>query len=216
MKNEKKRKIEAVLFDLDGVIINSFESWFQAFNRMLKAYRREEVSRAEFRVRCWGPDLDHILENFLGKSNQKDSFSLVNFKRKVLDEQLNLINLVELSPGAREVLSRLRGECKLKVGLVTNTPKKNVQGIFEQFGLFEYFDAVVTGDEVARGKPDAEMVLEACKRLGVKPENSVLVGDTESDFQAGKSAGCAVVVGVGVESSCDLHIKNLNELFAYL
>ena len=80
---------------------------------------------------------------------------------------------------------------------------------------------VITGDDVREGKPNAEMVIEACSRLKVKPENAILVGDTESDFQAGKSAGCTVIgVGVGAKSGVntdieiDMHIANLNELLS--
>jgi phosphoglycolate phosphatase-like HAD superfamily hydrolase len=55
------RTIEAILFDLDGVLINSFESWYHAFNEMLRAYDKAEIGRAEFREKCWGPDLEHNL-----------------------------------------------------------------------------------------------------------------------------------------------------------
>jgi pyrophosphatase PpaX len=99
--------------------------------------------------------------------------------------------------------------------LVTNTPKKNVHRILEYFHLSNYFDVIVTGDDVKRGKPDAEIVLEACEKLKTKPENAILVGDTETDFMAGKSAGCSVI-GVGVKSAGDERIENLYELFAVL
>ncbi len=202
----KERKIEAILFDLDGVLINSFESWYQAFNAMLMAYRRKEMSRAEFTKKCWGPDLKHNL----------DAINLDEAAGKYcISEQLKLIELIELFPGAKEVLSRVREKYKLKVGLVTNTPKKNVHRILEHFHLSGYFDVIVTGDDVKNGKPDAEMVIEACERLKTKPENVILVGDTESDFMAGKSAGCAVI-GVGAKSAGDMHIENLYELLSIL
>ncbi|MCK4475142.1 MAG: HAD family hydrolase [Methanophagales archaeon] len=206
MKGKENKRIEAILFDLDGVIINSFESWYQAFNDMLRAYRKEEMSREEFTEKCWGPDLKHNL-------------TAINLDEEAgkycINEQLKLTALIELFPGAKEVLSRVREEYKLKVGLVTNTPKKNVHRILEHFHLSDYFDVIVTGDDVKSGKPDAEMVIEACEELKTKPENVILVGDTESDFMAGKSAGCAVI-GVGAKSAGDTQIKNLSELFAVL
>jgi len=203
--------IEAVLFDLDGVIINSFESWYQAFNAMLRRYGREEISREEFKVKCWGPDLKHNL----------DAWNLdEEAGHYCIDKQLELVGLIELFPDVKEVLNRIRHEYKYKVGLVTNTPKKNVARILEHFQLARLFDVVITGDDVHEGKPNAEMVIEACRRLKVKPENTILVGDTESDFQAGKSAGCTVI-GVGVNASgvntdidIDMHIANLNELLS--
>ncbi len=208
--------IEAVLFDLDGVIINSFESWYRAFNAMLKRYKREEISREDFKAKCWGPDLRHNLDAW----NLGEEAGLY-----CIGKQLELVELIELFPEAKEVLSRIKH--KFKVGLVTNTPKKNVAKILEHFQLADLFDVVITGDDVHEGKPNAEMVIEACRRLNVKPENAILVGDTESDFQAGKSAGCTVIgigtgVGAGVDTkSCvktdieiDMHVETLNELLS--
>jgi len=191
--------IEAVLFDLDGVIINSFESWYQAFNAMLRRYGRGEISREEFKVKCWGPDLKHNL----------DAWNLdEEAGHYCIDKQLELVELIELFPGVKEVLSRIRHEYKYKVGLVTNTPKKNVTRILEHFQLARLFDVVITGDDVHEGKPNAEMVIEACRRLKVKPENAILVGDTESDFQAGKSAGCTVIgVGIGADAKSGVNTE---------
>ncbi len=205
---KRNKKIEASLFDLDGVLINSFESWYHAFNTMLRAYRKQEMSRAEFTERCWGPDLKHNL----------DALNLDEEAGKYcINEQLKSIGFIELFPGVKEVLSRVREQYKLKVGLVTNTPRKNVYKILEHFQLFDYFDVIVTWDDVKNGKPDAEMVIEACEKLKTNPENVILVGDTESDFMAGKSAGCAVIC-VGMKSAGDKHkrIENLYELNSFL
>ncbi len=200
------RIIEAILFDLDGVLINSFESWYHAFNGMLRAYGKEEIGRAEFREKCWGPDLEHNLADLnLGEEAGK----------YCINEQLKLIGLIELFPGAKDVLSRVREEYKLKVGLVTNTPKENVRAIFEHFQLSNHFDVIVTGDDVKNGKPNAEMVIAACEKLTIKPENAILVGDTEIDFLAGKSAGCAVV-GVRAKPEGGERIDTLFELFPLL
>ncbi|HID20757.1 MAG TPA: HAD family hydrolase [Methanophagales archaeon] len=200
------RMIEAILFDLDGVLINSFESWYHAFNDMLSAYDKEEMDREDFRVTCWGPDLEHNLEA-LNLSEEAGKYCI--------NEQLKLIELIELFPGAKDVLSRAREEYKLKIGLVTNTPKKNVRRIFEYFHLSNYFDVVVTGDDVKNGKPDAEMVISACEQLNVNPENVIFVGDTEIDFQAGKSAGC-VVIGMRTKPTGGKRIEHLYELFSLI
>jgi len=112
-------------------------------------------------------------------------------------------------------LHRIKEEYKLKVGLVTNTPRANVNKIFEHFKLSNHFDVILTGNDVKRGKPDAEIVIKACERLNVKPEHAILVGDTETDYQAGKAAGC-FVVGVGAKSTGDVHTEKLDELFTIL
>jgi HAD superfamily hydrolase (TIGR01509 family) len=197
------RKPEAVLFDLDGVLINSFESWYQAFSKMLRAYGKEEISRATFEAKCWGPDLRHNLAALQLGEDAADY---------CVREQLKLVELIELFPDAEEVLHRTREDYKLKVGLVTNTPRENVNKILEHFQLSNHFDVILTGDDVKRGKPDAEIVITACERLNVKPGHTILVGDTKADFMAGKAAGCSVI-GVGANSAGDVHIEKLNELF---
>jgi HAD superfamily hydrolase (TIGR01509 family) len=202
--NEKKLK--AILFDLDGVLINSFESWYQAFSAMLRAYGKEETSREVFKELCWGPGLDHTLNTFdLSKEAG----------RYCVKEQMNLVGLIELFPGVQEVLSCVKSDYKLKTGLVTNTPRKNVHRTLGYFHLANHFDVIISGDDVKKGKPDAEMVFEACAQLNVKPEEVLLVGDTGVDFQAGKSAGCTVIA-VGTESAGDLHIENLYDLLPIL
>ena len=198
-----RSELEAVLFDLDGVLIDSFESWYQAFSRMLQAYNKPEISRETFRARCWGPDLRHNLSAL--QLGEEAAWFCVR-------EQQQLIGLVELIPHSEEVLRRTREAYQLKVGLVTNTPRANVNKILEHFHLTNQFDAVLTGDDVERGKPDAEIVLKTCERLAVNPEHAILVGDTRTDFQAGRAAGC-LVIGVGTGSAGDLHIEQLGELF---
>lgn len=199
-------KIAAILFDLDGVLINSLESWYQAFNRMLRAYGKKELSRDVFKANCWGPDLRHNLDVLqLGEDAAE----------YCVQEQRKLIALIELFPGAGEVLRRTKKKYKLKVGLVTNTPRESVNKILEHFYLSNHFDVILTGDEVKRGKPDPEIVIKACERLNVKPEHVILVGDTKADYQAGKAVGC-FVIGMGSKSAGDVHIEQLNELFMIL
>jgi len=201
-----ERKIEAILFDLDGVLINSFESWYQAFIRMLRAYGEKELSRETFEARCWGPDLRHNLGALQLGEDAADY---------CIREQIKLIALIELFPSAEEVVRRTREGYKLKVGLVTNTPRENVSKILKHFHLSNHFDVIVTGDDVKRGKPDPEMVIKACERLNVKPDHVILVGDTKADYLAGKAVGC-FIIGMGANSTGDLHIEKLSELFTIL
>jgi pyrophosphatase PpaX len=198
--------IEAILFDLDGVLIDSFESWYQAFTKMLRAFGKKQISRETFRARCWGPDLRHNLAALqLGE----------DAAWYVVHEQLKLVGLIELIPGAEEIVRRAREEYRLKIGLVTNTPRANVDEILDHFKLVNHFDAVLTGDDVRKGKPEPELITKACERLAVTPERAVLVGDTRTDFQAGRAAGC-LVIGVGANAAGDVHIERLEELVAVL
>lgn len=201
-----ERRIDAVLFDLDGVLINSFESWYRAFTAMLSAYGKEEISREVFRSKYWGRDLWH---NLAPLNLGEDAI------RYCESEQQNLIEFIRLFSDVKDVLHCIKGKYKLKVGLVTNTPRENVNKIFEHFRLWGGFDVILTRNDVKKGKPDAEMVIKACEQLNVKPEYAVLVGDTTADSQAGEAAGC-LVVGIGLESAGGVRIETLYELFTVL
>lgn len=201
-----KNELEAILFDLDGVLIDSFESWYQAFTEMLRAFGKKHLSRETFRARCWGPDLRHNLAALqLGE----------DAAWYVVREQLKLVGLIELIPDAEEIVRRTKEGYKLKVGLVTNTPRANVDAILAHFTLANHFDAVLSGDDVRKGKPEPDLVLKACEQLAVQPARAILVGDTNTDFQVGKAAGC-LVIGVGATAAGDVHIERLTELFDVL
>lgn len=198
MRREGMRKIKAVLFDLDGVLVDSFHAWMLAFNAMLRKFGRNELSEEEFRERCWGPDLKENLAEF-GLDDDAGEYCM--------NVQKDLIDHIKLFPDARDVLHKLK-ECNIKTGLVTNTPRENTLLIINQFNL--RFDAVVTRDDVRVGKPNAEMILKCCEMLGVYPKDAMFVGDTESDFIAGRNAGC-ITVGINANGA-DITIQRLHEI----
>jgi len=96
---------------------------------------------------------------------------------------------------------------------VTNTPERCVDSILTHFDIDDYFQAVVTPDDVTQGKPDPEMLLEACRRLEVQPSRTVFVGDTDSDVRAGRAAGCTVI---GIQVDADETIGSIADVPALL
>jgi mannitol-1-/sugar-/sorbitol-6-phosphatase len=165
------------LFDMDGVLVDSKSAWFRSFSEA------GGVSRKEFEETFWGRELQaNIRELGITKEYLCDS---------VLSKYLDAIALI---PGAREVLSSIRG----RKALITNTTSRCTDRILGEHGLLGYFDAIVTGDEVEKGKPDPAIIRLALERIGASPESTVVIGDAESDVQAGRAAGC-ITVGIGVE-----------------
>lgn len=193
---------KAVLFDLDGVLIDSFGCWFSAFNETLKKFGLDEIGEEKFSKRYWGQSTERSFEALgLGKDADEHCHRM----------QLKHIEKVNVPKGLRKTLKLIKS--RVKVGLVTNTPRMNTEKILARFRLGGCFDAVVTGDDVVEKKPRPEMVLRACELLGVEPGGTILVGDTEADVGAGRSAGC-VVVGMNVRA--DFTISELSELFPIL
>jgi len=189
-------KIKAVLFDLDGVLIDTLDCWVQAFNDTYRRYGKKEISKEEFMENFWG----HSTEKGISHLGE-DAVAYCNLR------QIENLYLAKLIPGAKEILDFCSK--RAKVALVTNTPRKNTHVELKMFGLEKYFDAVLTGDDVVNKKPSSDMVLKACELLGVKPTNAVLVGDTNSDLQAGRGAGCKVI---GINMSGDWIVGDMFEL----
>lgn len=197
-----KQKPKAVLFDLDGVLVDSFECWFSAFNETLKEFGLREIDRKKFLDEYWGRSTERSFEALgLGKAAVGHCHRM----------QLKHIDEIKASKDVRKILLLIKKG--VRVGLVTNTPRENTRRILARFGLEDCFDAVVTGDDVVEKKPRPEMVLRGCELLEVQPAETWVVGDTEADVEAGRSAGCVVV---GLNAPADFTISELSELVPIL
>lgn len=192
-----KLKPSAILFDMDGVLVDSLNSWWVSLNDALKAYNHKEITRDEFIKKYWGHDLHYNLEK-MGLNHKILKFCNTAYSNHVDD--------VKIYPDAKSILNKLRN---YKKGIITNTPKDCTIQILKNLDLEKYFDVIITVDEVSIGKPSPEIVLKACKFLKVQPKDVLLVGDTKSDIEAGRSAGCNIV---GIKIKADYTINKLSDL----
>jgi HAD superfamily hydrolase (TIGR01509 family) len=197
MGNQKKLQPQAILFDLDGVLVDSLDAWWISLNSALEAFHQQPLTKKEFISRYWGHDLYDNLDRM---NLSHDIGPLCN---QMYSEHVDAIRLY---PKAKETLEYFTHYEK---GVITNTPGDSAHLILQKFGLQQFFDVVLTSDQVQKAKPHPEIVLKACQLLQVQPQQVVLVGDTRSDVNAGRAAGCTVI-GVNVEG--DYMIKTVGEL----
>jgi phosphoglycolate phosphatase-like HAD superfamily hydrolase len=183
--------LDAVAFDLDGTLINSMDAYTRilkiAFNQMgLKEDARQLVLSA---MREGGFDWDSLFPAYEGEQRQtlmKEARAVITgvYLRTFRQE-------VKLIPGAAQVLADMPG-MGLKPALVTATHMKFLEDKLhplKQAGVGGVFQAVVTLDDVPRGKPSPDPLVECAKRLSVGLEKMLYVGDTCADIRAGKAAG---------------------------
>lgn len=162
--------IKAVIFDLDGTITQPYFD-FDVI--------REEIGLA----RDSGPLLESM-EKMTTEQRQKAEKILYNHEEKAVIES-------KLNSGAKETLSRLRAS-GIHIGILTRNKRDNAYAIASKHNL--QFDAVI-GREDGPVKPDAFGVLELCRQFGVKPQETLLVGDYLFDLLCAKAAGaCAVLL----------------------
>lgn len=196
-----KLRPSAILFDMDGVLVDSLDAWWKALNQALEKFGYNGVSREEFIKKYWGHDL---FDNLKTMSIPLEVGVLCN---RMYGEH---VDDVKVYPNVKDVLQKLDG---YKKSVITNTPRDSAVRILEKFDIKRFFMFVLTSNDVVRSKPDPEIVLKSCELLGVDPGDVVLVGDTRSDVVAGRRAGCKVV---GVNVDADITIENLAQLLDFV
>lgn len=187
----------AILFDMDGVLVDSLDSWWKALNNALRRFNHQEITRDEFRKTYWGHDL---------KANLKRLHLNPDVARFCNITYGNHLDFIRMYPDTQNTLKSL---APYRKAIITNTPADCARQILRKFSIEEYFEVIITSDDVVNAKPDPEIVFTACEHLGVHPTNVVLIGDTESDVKAGRAAGCTVV---GLNIAADITIQRLSEL----
>jgi len=194
-----------VLFDLDGVIVDSYQAWFRQFQNALLHFGHEPVSEHEFR-KHWGQSTEHDVEIFMPER------TLAEVKRYFLDHHGEYVKYLTMERNANRSLDLVR-ELRLAAGCVTNSHRVIVEQTLAHLGLNRHFDTVITADDVVQPKPDPEMLLKACNHLHVVPERTLFLGDTKTDALAAQNAGC---IFVGYRVNAELRVNSHQEFTSCL
>jgi HAD superfamily hydrolase (TIGR01509 family) len=205
-------RYRAVVFDMDGLLLETEVLWQRAEARLFSRHGAEFTF--EDKLTVMGTSAAFTGEFFarrLGLPADRAS-SLI---REVSDLMLaELQAQVDARPGAVELVKRLQG--RLPLGLASNSPRFLIDAALKGAGFSDAFDAVVSSDDVARPKPAPDLYLLACERLGVAPADALALEDTTSGIAAAKAAGMAcIAVPQFAEtdvSAADRVIDSLEEL----
>ncbi len=190
-----KLSVDAVIFDMDGTLIDSIDIYFEIIEITLKRLELPQVSRKKILDAADTGDFnwDLVLPDVV--KNKKDEIiaaagEIINkIAPQMLGEKLELIK------GADHILKNISASIP-KIALVTSTQRqylKNKMQPLKSAGVEKLFEVIITSDDVPNRKPDPEPLIECAKRLDVNPSKCVYVGDTRTDMQAGKAAGMRTV-----------------------
>lgn len=183
-----KKKIRAVLFDLDGTIIDTNELIIQSFFHALKGIVPDSFAREQI-IPSMGQPLTMQLQQFSGQS---DVTLLTEAYREY--NHLHHDEMVTLFPGVAEVIPQLRN-AGIRVGIVTTKMRATTIRALELLGLYESIETIVSIDDVENPKPHPEPVAKAIQALGTEPSETLMVGDSSVDMGSAIAAG---VIPVGV------------------
>ena len=178
-------RLEAVLFDMDGVIIDSEPLWTEAERRFL-ASRMLEYS-PQLKTVMMGRDAREAVRLLIKHYRLREGVEEVIAERNQLVTELFKQRLQPI-PNVLRLLRSLR-ESGIKTGLASSSPKQLVKLALDKLGITQLFEAIISGDQVARGKPAAEIYLAAAKKIGVDPANCLVIEDAPLGIAAAKAAG---------------------------
>ncbi len=194
------KQIKGVIFDLDGTLIDSLETYNMAFNRTVKRYKLEPISlRAMSDFLNQFLSLEELLTQLYPSLDREDKTAfMVEMKNEFIALSKDYITL---KPNVREILLSLKKE-GLKIGVATGRMSQGTEKWrdLRNLKIDGLIDAVVTAGET-KPKPDPASVLKCTEELGLSPHECVFVGDSRADIIAGKRAGLPVIaVATGVAS----------------
>lgn len=184
-------KGEAVIFDMDGVIFDSERMVLICWERLAEKYHLSRMREAY--IPCIGVSdvrMKEIMEAFYGEDFPYAAFreeASALFREMVKREGL------PVKKGVRELLEYLKKQ-NIPVGLASSTRLALVTEELKEAGLYGYFQAVTGGDQLKRSKPEPDIYLMACGKLGVRPEETYAVEDSHNGIRSAYSAGMMPVM----------------------
>jgi len=204
----------SAIFDWDGVVIDSSALHEKSWD-LLAAETGLVLPAGHFK-RGFGRKNQIIIPEILGWTTDPIEINLLADRKEVLYRELVREQGVVVLPGARELLGALR-DAGIPRAIGSSTPRLNIETIFSVTGLGEFFDGMVTADDVTHGKPDPEVFLKAAATLGAEPARCVVFEDALAGIEAAhrggmKAVGVATTNPLEALSHADLVVYRLTEV----
>jgi len=202
--------MNAVLWDLDGTLVNSEEYHWQSWRDVL-APEGLSISYEQF-LGSFGMKNDPIMRMWLGEGYTPERSARIADAKEADYRRLAQLHGLTPLPGAREWVARLKA-AGWRQAIATSAPRANAEVMLAALDMTSLFDAVVVAEDVSHGKPDPEVFLTAAARVGVPPSRAIVVEDAAAGIEGARRAGMRSI-GVNNRQSlgADINVKTLLDL----
>jgi beta-phosphoglucomutase len=203
-----------VIFDMDGVLVDSYQAHFHSWQRMLRQYGLD-MNEEQF-AGTFGRTSRDILQNLWPGKVAESSIATMDAQKEGFYREILQKDFPEM-PGASELIRRLFA-AGFRMAIGSSGPPENVKVVHSCLPAGENISASVNGMEVRHGKPDPEVFLLAAKKMGVEPRRCAVVEDALMGLEAARRAGMVAIALTGTTlreqlvEKADLVVENLGDL----
>ncbi len=179
-----RQTFRAVIFDLDGVLADSEPWWNQIDAKLLREYGA--TYHGEYHREVLGVSYPIAVEFYKKKFGiSAPTEEMMKRRGEIATEYF--ANRVGLFPSTKDVLNELR-EMKLRLAVATSSVSASARPFLDRHQLTQFFDVIITGDEIERGKPEPDIYLRTAEKLGVAADECLVIEDSLSGIAAAKAA----------------------------
>lgn len=202
--------IGAVLWDLDGTLVDSEEYHWLAWRDTMAA---EDVTLTYQRfLESFGQRNDRILAAWLGSDAAADRVQRIGDAKEAEYRRLARERGLVPLPGAAEWVRRLHAD-GWKQAIASSAPRQNIDVVLDALGLTRFFDAIASAEDVTAGKPDPQVFLKAAQRVGIPPSRCIVVEDVAAGVEAARRASMrSIGVSRTAVLDADLFVRSLADL----
>jgi beta-phosphoglucomutase family hydrolase len=193
--------VKAVIWDMDGVIVNTLDFHWEATRDFFREHG-VETTKEEF-LPTFGVRFEEVIRDWLPGEHSSDELAQMVEHKEGLFRKIAKGHIRSL-PGAIKLIKSLRNE-GFRLAIGSSTVRANIELVLSELGVKDCFDEIVSAEDVEKGKPDPSMFLDAARRLGALPSKCVVIEDSVAGVEAAKAGGMKCVAVTNTRTGEDLH-----------